>query len=234
MKIKYIILIFAIVFGSFFCFRDCVRQAHLKSDELKLTPISYVFTKDIWTQLDTMSYGWAKDYAFAEVKLQKFKERRDWVKGFTDKLTKYQDSLQSLHPRTQIVRVKQIASSYIMNAPAHWNASYDGNKETSNGKGATNELFSVIRLSDGKIIKASPSQNSEWLGVQPGEKILKTTTVKLKTDKKGRLYWYSLDSKPRLRDDWDTVLYCPKQDYWDVFYELKLEKATEYKPLYSM
>ena len=53
MKIKYIILIFAIVFGSFFCFRDCVRQAHLKSDELKLTPISYVFTKDIWTQLDT-------------------------------------------------------------------------------------------------------------------------------------------------------------------------------------
>lgn len=60
MKIKYIILIFAIVFGSFFCFRDCVRQAHLKSDELKLTPISYVFTKDIWTQLDTMSYGWAK------------------------------------------------------------------------------------------------------------------------------------------------------------------------------
>ena len=77
MKIKYIILIFAIVFGSFFCFRDCVRQAHLKSDELKLTPISYVFTKDIWTQLDTMSYGWAKDYAFAEVKLQKFKERRE-------------------------------------------------------------------------------------------------------------------------------------------------------------
>ena len=82
------------------------------------------------------------------------KNAENWVKGFTDKLTKYQDSLQSLHPRTQIVRVKQIASSYIMNAPAHWNASYDGNKETSNGKGATNELFSVIRLSDGKIIKS--------------------------------------------------------------------------------
>ncbi len=232
MKIRYIILIFAIVFGSFFCFRDCIKQYYLQSEKMELTPISYVFTKDAWKSFNSSSSAWITDYEFTEIKLKDFQERRNWVKNFTDNMTNLQDSLQNISPKTEIVYVRQIVSFYTMNSPEHQETIYRGNKEKSIGRGAMNELFNLIRLSDGKIIKASTHQNSEWLGVQSGEKVLKTTAVKLKAKKEGKVSWYPLDSQ--IIRHWRNVTSFPSKDYWNVFHELKLENTIEYKPLYSM
>lgn len=232
MKIKYIILIFAIVFGSFFCFRGCIKQSYLQSGKVELTPVSYVFTKDSWQSFNTLSSDWIINYEFAGIKLKGFQDRRNWVKNFTDNMASLQDSLQNIPQKTEIVYVRQIVSFYTMNSPEYWETTYSGNTEKTIGHGAENELFNVIRLSDGKIIKASTLQNSEWLGVQSGERVLKTTSTKLKTDEEGQVLWYPLDSKAT--HGWGNSISFPRKDYWNVFHELKLESTTEYKPLYSM
>jgi hypothetical protein len=75
----------------------------------------------------------------------------------------------------EIVYVERINSAYIMNNPAFYNRNIANNTIKETGKGADNEDITIIRLSDGHIIKASPRSNARWLGVRVGEKVKKIT-----------------------------------------------------------
>ncbi len=89
---------------------------------------------------------------------------------------KCQKELVNKKTKHEVLRVKRIASSFIMNNPAYYKRDISNNNISEDGHGADNENIYMLYLSDGTVIKASPRVNPQWLGVKTGEKVLKTTS----------------------------------------------------------
>lgn len=88
-----------------------------------------------------------------------------------------QKELAGTKPKTEILRIKRAASSYVMNNPAYYNRDIVNNKITESGRGADNENIYVLYLSDGTVIKAGPRDKPQWLGAKVGEKVRKTISA---------------------------------------------------------
>lgn len=112
------------------------------------------------------------------------------VKNYQHALDSYRECREQLKkgpkPKVETVRVLRAASSYVMNNPAFYNRNikYNGvdNVITENGKGADDKDIYMLYLSDGTIIKASPRDKPQWLGVQVGEKVRKVTSLKIQEE----------------------------------------------------
>lgn len=105
------------------------------------------------------------------------------VQAIKDKqklLDSYRECLEQqkrLKPKVEIVRVLRANSSFVMNSPASFNRDIRNNTIKENGHGADEEDIYMLYLSDGKIIKASPRDKSQWLGTKVGEKVRKVTSL---------------------------------------------------------
>lgn len=105
------------------------------------------------------------------------------VQAIKDKqklLDSYRECLEQqkrLKPKVEIVRVLRANSSFVMNSPASFNRDISNNTIKENGHGADEEDIYMLYLSDGKIIKASPRDKSQWLGTKVGEKVRKVTSL---------------------------------------------------------
>lgn len=125
-----------------------------------------------------------------ETDFAKREELSRGVKNHQHALDSYRESREQLKkgpkPKVETVRVLRAASSYVMNNPAFYNRHirYNGinNVISENGKGADNENIYVLYLSDGTIIKASPRDKPQWLGVKVGEKVQKVTSLKMQKE----------------------------------------------------
>ena len=118
-----------------------------------------------------------------------FDERDKFARGVKnhqhtlDSYREFREQLKGHKPKVETVRVLRAAFSYVMNNPAFYNRNikYNGidNTITENGNDADNENIYVLYLSDGTIIKASPRDKPQWLGVKVGEKVRKVTSLKM-------------------------------------------------------
>ena len=117
-----------------------------------------------------------------------FEERDEFargVKNYQQALNRYREcreQLKGYKPKVETVRVLRAASSYVMNNPAFYNRDIANNVISENGEGADNESIYVLYLSDGTIIKASPRDKPQWLGVKVGEKVRKVTSLKIQEE----------------------------------------------------
>ena len=133
--------------------------------------------------------------------LDAFEVRDEFARGVKnhqhalDSYRECREQLKAHKPKVETVRVLRAASSYVMNNPAFYNRNikYNGidNTITENGKGADNENIYVLYLSDGTIIKASPRDKPQWLGVQVGEKVRKVTSLKIQREEDDYTYNYT-------------------------------------------
>lgn len=115
-----------------------------------------------------------------------FLERDEFARGVKNHqhaLDSYRECREQLKkgpkPKVETVRVLRAASSYVMNNPAFYNRDIANNVISENGEGADNESIYVLYLSDGTIIKSSPRDKPQWLGVKVGEKVRKVTSLKM-------------------------------------------------------
>ena len=120
------------------------------------------------------------------------------VKNYQHALDSYRECREQLKghkPKVETVRVLRTASSYVMNNPSFYNRNiqYNGvdNVITENGKGADDKDIYMLYLSDGTIIKASPRDKPQWLGVQVGEKVRKVTSLKIQREEDDYTYNYT-------------------------------------------
>lgn len=120
-----------------------------------------------------------RDYQVEQEKLKALQKATNLRRKTESLWNVYKDSARNIVVKKEIVYIKRMASSSVMNSPVFYEKRYSGNTITENGRGAENEDFTVLYLSDGHIIKASPKENPEWLGTTIGEKALKITEKKL-------------------------------------------------------
>ncbi len=236
MKYLHIILAIALAFGCFFGFRETIGQKYRESETFELNPINYIFVKSDLEDFSAQEL--LLQCSFAEEKKQKLQSRLDWQKQIAEQWLALEDSLKKSPEKREIVYVQRIAASHIMMAPAYYKKNYAGNIISEEGKGAEKEKFCVIYLSDGKIIKASTKSNTAFMGIQIGEKVLKTTRKKLRTGKTGDIFWFDCRAKLNI----SKVEYSYIGDKYHVQYPqkygvhvplfLKLETETTYEPLF--
>lgn len=169
---------------------------------------------------------WVLDYQAEREKLRELKEATNLLRKTESLWNVYQDSARNIILKKEIVYIKRMASSSVMNSPAFYEKHYSGSTITENGRGSENEDFTVFYLSDGHILKASPKENPEWLGTTIGEKALKITGKQLTPtiSKKGYIH---ADGKYFGYGDWTG-----KRELKTTT-AFKYEDYVTYKPLYS-
>lgn len=169
------------------------------------------------------------NYDFEVLRLYSLQSLNETLEQNKDVCLCYQDSLNNIVSHREVVYVKRIASSSVMNNPAFYNKNYSGNVITENGGGAENEDFVLIYLSDGKIIKASTKQNPQWMGVLVDEKVIKTTGRKIKSTYK--TVWYC-----SLKTQWSNWMlgkfYCD-EDVLNIAEKINYADYVTYQPLYQ-
>lgn len=100
-------------------------------------------------------------------------------KDIEQQLATYRECKKQLvghKPKVEILRVVRTASSFVMNSPAYYNRDISNNTIEEDGRGADEEHYYVLYLSDGILLKASPRDKPQWLGTKVGEKVRKTTS----------------------------------------------------------
>ena len=100
-------------------------------------------------------------------------------KDIEQQLATYRECKKQLvghKPQVEILRVMRTASSFVMNSPAYYNRDISNNTIEEDGRGADEEHYYVLYLSDGIVLKASPRDKPQWLGTKVGEKVRKTTS----------------------------------------------------------
>ena len=100
-------------------------------------------------------------------------------KDIEQQLATYRECKKQLvghKPKVEILRVMRTASSFVMNSPAYYNRDISNNTIEEDGRGADEEHYYVLYLSDGIVLKASPRDKPQWLGTKVGEKVRKTTS----------------------------------------------------------
>lgn len=100
-------------------------------------------------------------------------------KDIEQQLATYRECKKQLvghKPKVEILRVVRTASSFVMNSPAYYNRDISNNTIEEDGRGADEEHYYVLYLSDGILLKASPRDKPRWLGTKVGEKVRKTTS----------------------------------------------------------
>ncbi len=100
-------------------------------------------------------------------------------KDIEQQLAMYRECKKQLvghKPKVEILRVVRTASSFVMNSPAYYNRDISNNTIEEDGRGADEEHYYVLYLSDGIVLKASPRDKPQWLGTKVGEKVRKTTS----------------------------------------------------------
>ena len=100
-------------------------------------------------------------------------------KDIEQQLATYRECKKQLvghKPKVEILRVMRTASSFVMNSPAYYNRDISNNTIEEDGRGADEEHYYVLYLSDGIVLKASPRDKLQWLGTKVGEKVRKTTS----------------------------------------------------------
>jgi len=165
-----------------------LAKFHLKSSLLKEAKASYEKSADALAK---------KQEAYGEV----WKENEVF-----SRYLKFKASADSVKPKKEIVYVERVASCYIMNDPAFYKRQMNGSVITEKGKGSENEEVYVVRLSDGKIIKANLKTNSQWMGVKVGEKVQRVRGKRI---------------------------VCTNHDsYWNIIQHMSVQDYTDYFPLY--
>ena len=155
--------IFMIAIVAVFGLSACKNKPTQTVDEYFRTRIHAL--KDAFEERDELSRG-VKNHQHA---LDSYRECREQLK-------------KGPKPKVETVRVLRAASSYVMNNPAFYNRNIANNVIMENGKGADNENIYVLYLSDGTIIKSSPRDKPQWLGVKVGEKVRKVTSLKIQEE----------------------------------------------------
>lgn len=100
-------------------------------------------------------------------------------KDIEQQLATYRECKKQLagsKPKVETLRVLRTASSFVMNSPAYYNRDISNNTIEEDGRGADEEHYYVLYLSDGILLKASPRDKPQWLGTKVGEKVRKTTS----------------------------------------------------------
>ncbi len=176
---------------------------------------------------------WSKNYQFEKEKLAALQKRTELMQQTADSWKIYQDSARNIIKKKEIVYIKRMASSSVMNFPSSYSKDYLGDVTTEKGQGAENEDLTVLYLSDGTIIKSSPLQNPEWLGTMVGEKVLKTSGKRLAATQKKLKYfhpdkkiWWSFGPHYTYFDEPCTHTLATAPDF-------KYEEYVTYQPLYS-
>ncbi|MBP3687342.1 MAG: hypothetical protein J6J35_03140 [Alphaproteobacteria bacterium] len=212
MKFKFIILTLIVISLSFLssCSKNEPTAKIEKLDEKK-------WQKEI------------ADYSFEKLRLSSLQKTNDFLEQSKEIPLCYKDSVNNIVYKKEIVYIKRMASSSVMNSPAFYNKTFSRNTIRENGRGAENEDFVVIYLSDGKIIKATPTKNPEWMGVLIGEKVIKTTGKKLQATYKTTEY---------ISPETDWQIYAHKTFYIDkdiltTLKSLNYVDYTTYQPLYQ-
>lgn len=197
MKIGYIILIFAVVIGSFFGLQDCVHEHYLESEQKTFNPLSYIFARSEWSSFSKNDKMQIDEYQFSVKKLKLMQNCQDNIKQLYKNWYALRDTVNAFVPKREIVYVKRIALSpdMVMMSPSTYQEHYAGNHISASGQGADKERIHIFYLSDGKIIKATARTNSEWLAVSVGQKVEKSQVMKIKKAGSYGIQWYPLDSK---------------------------------------
>lgn len=173
MKTEHIILMIAVALSCLFS--SCINENESEPDP-------------VFEDFKANSTNWLIFYD-AEKKCLKSLQETTALLRQTESLWKaYQDSTRNDVLKKEIVYIKRMASSSIMNSPAFYEKFYNGNSVVERGKGEDEEDITVFYLSDRTIIKASPRVNPEWLGTAVGEKVRKTTGRKLTAKVKEKRY----------------------------------------------
>ena len=155
MKKFFIITVWAMVLGFTSCNKPTVPEGYYD----QVASLNYAFQ-----ERDAFANG-VKNHQHA---LDSYRECREQLKG--------------QKPKVETVQVLRAASSYVMNNPAFYNRSISNNFISESAKGADNENIYVLYLSDDAIIKASPRNKPQWLGVKVGEKVQKITSMKMQKE----------------------------------------------------
>ncbi len=187
------------------------------------------------------AFAWKEQYVLAAAKKESLQKRLALQQQIAENWAPFADTALNIIRRKEIVYVKRMASSSIMNNPAFYQKRYSGNTVTEKGKGADNEDIVMIYLSDGTIIKSSPRSSPEWLGVVCGEKVLKTTGAKLNAVKFQKLRYYAArDTLTHCSGHYYSALnefdfYCryPSTREFSASTDFEFVEYTTYQPLFS-
>jgi len=170
MKKTHILLIFAIIFGGYIAAYYLISYQSLKVNIWNFPFIN----KEYVLSVQQTNNNYSKFSGETTKKNEDINECNRQAVLLTEYTSAHEQIAKS--PKFQeIVYVERMSSAYIMNNPAFYNRNIANNTIKETGKGADNEDITVIRLSDGHIIKASPRSNAQWLGVRVGEKVKKIT-----------------------------------------------------------
>jgi len=181
MKKIYILLIFAIVFGGYEVASFLISYQGLNINIWNFLFINKEYVLNVKQTNDDYS-RLSREVSQKRNDIKRCEQQFTLLTEYTSAHSQIADSKRL----EEIVHVERMSSAYIMNNPAFYKREIKNNNIKESGKGADNEDITVIRLSDGYIIKASPRSDAKWLGVRVGEKVkkitLKTYSFKWNTD----------------------------------------------------
>ena len=199
MKKYYVLIIFAVVFGLYGIVKglSTVRTT-------KINPFVYPFLERGW--VDTVENA-NKTFCVIVSTIER-KQTYNWQSALLEEYINAHKKVTEADKKVEIVYVRRMSSAFIMNSPAFYKRDIGSNNTiTRKGGGADEQDITVILLSDGHVIKASPRSSAQWLGVTVGGKVRKTTYK-----------WFKFN-KPGIPFDWedpiggigvkDTIVYQP-------------------------
>ena len=186
MKLRYVFLIAATTLLVLLAVKTPLTQHLMLKDELSLSRTDFYILRNVLDSALKDNEALYQTYGSFLISSRNTEEETAAFETYADTYQKAQQQIETSEKKQEIVYVKRIASAFVMNNPAFYKRQISNNVITENGKGTDSELLTLFYLSDGKIMKSSPKQNSNWLGLKVGEKVLKTTGIKLYFDiKKG-------------------------------------------------
>lgn len=182
MKFKYIVYVVIATILLYFGLKTPVRKYCLQKQELTLTPASCLFLRPQFQELQNKRDSLIEAYLASVKSCNKWKKNCSLLRSAAQKLPLCKEA------KEEIVYIKRVSSAFIMNSPASYELSISNNMIKEDGEGEDTENLTMFYLSDGKIIRSSPKQNSDWLGAKEGEKVLKTRGICLVFDEETELY----------------------------------------------
>lgn len=185
-RVKFIIYVYLSVLGGYLVFvgfaslHNCHPYKYYRqAEEFSFNRASYfVLYEDLENVLDK-NMSLLKTYT---AKTDELKCTKDSLNRVGHIIATYFNALPEAvksAPKYEILRIERVASADIMNSPAYYNRSIHNNVIRENGQGADDKTVCLIYLNNGEIIQAGLENGSCWLGIQEGERVLKTTSLKM-------------------------------------------------------